>query len=202
MNLKEKATILHYHRHRQESFDRGTTRALGWKNDYSQQMRYEVLAGVGDLNGCSVLDPGCGYGDLLAFLDERFRDVDYTGLELMPEFLEEAARRFAQRGDCHFYLGDFSRMELPRVDYVLASGAFGYKTGDMTYYYRSIDRFYRASTKGLAFNMLDVAKFPDHPLLRGHDKEAVLTFCRTICGKVECREGYLEDDFTVFMYKD
>ncbi|TAJ12222.1 class I SAM-dependent methyltransferase [Marinilabiliaceae bacterium JC017] len=201
MNIKEKATILHYHRHREETFEKGSTRALGWKNDHSQQVRYEMLVDIGDLNGCSVLDPGCGYGDFLSYLDERFNQVDYTGLDLVPEFLEEAAHQYAKRKNCRFYLGDFSRIALPRVDYVLASGAFGYKTEDLTYVVRCIDRFYRTAEKGIAFNMLEREKFPDHPLLTGHRRDEVMAFCNTICPRVECIDGYLEDDFTVFMHK-
>jgi SAM-dependent methyltransferase len=201
MNLIERATILHYHRHREETYTKGTTRALGWKNDDRQLVRYKVLLGIGDLNGCSILDPGCGYGDLLGFLSRDCKGVNYTGLELVPEFLEEAVQRYSHMANSHFYFGGFSRMALPRVDYVLASGALGYKTDDVTYCLRCLDRFYRTANKGVAFNMLDGAKFSGHPLLTGHDKEMVVAFCRSLCKTVEVMDDYLEDDFTVYLKK-
>lgn len=201
MDLKEKAVIIHYHRHRQDTFDPETPRALGWKSDSSQQVRYGVLAEIADLNNASILEPGCGYADLLAFLDQRFKGVHYTGLDLVPEFLESAARKYAGRSNCQFVQGDFAKMALPRVDYVLASGALGYKTRDLTYYTRCIHRFYRTADKGVGFNMLDASAFPDHPLLTGHNREEILAFCQSLCPWVECIRGYLDDDFTIFMYK-
>ncbi len=121
MKLIEKATMIHFHRHRQARFAAGTVEALGWKHARSQQKRFEVLAAIGDLNGCEILDPGCGYGDLLPYLDARFERLTYRGIDLLPEFVKSAAQRFAGRIDASFVIGDFAKMELPETDYVLAS---------------------------------------------------------------------------------
>ena len=72
MNVIEKATIIHYHRHRIDTYHNGTVKALGWRGEESQVKRFEVLSTVGDLNGCSLLDLGCGYGDLKGYMDRRF----------------------------------------------------------------------------------------------------------------------------------
>jgi len=64
MNLIDKATTIHFHRHRIATDANGTVRALGWKGAESRIRRFEVLGVVDDLSGCSVLDMGCGYGDL------------------------------------------------------------------------------------------------------------------------------------------
>jgi SAM-dependent methyltransferase len=201
MKLKEKAAILHYHRHRQKQFQGETPEALGWKNDASQQVRYRILAKIGDLNGCSILEPGCGYGDMLAFLDRRYEGIAYTGFDLVPEFLEAAARRYARRGNCRFFLADFFKNPLPRADYVLASGALGYRTREPDYYTRCIARFFEAADMGLGFNLLDRSMFSGHPLLTGHSREEILSFCRGLTDRVRVIRGYFEDDFTVFMYK-
>ncbi len=87
MELIEKATIIHYHRHRIKAFNCGTVQSLGWKGDDSQQKRFDVLAGVADLNGTSILDLGCGQGDLKCFLDKRFSAFSYIGIDQMPEFI-------------------------------------------------------------------------------------------------------------------
>lgn len=76
-----------------------------------------------------------------------------------------------------------------------------YKTADSGYYLRCIEKFYKAASHGVAFNMLDGARFPDHPLLTGHDREKVVTYCRSICKRVDVADGYLEDDFTVYLRK-
>ena len=50
--------------------------------------------------------------------------------------------------------------------------------------------------------MLDAQKFPKHPLLVGHDRGEIVSFCKEVAHDVEVISGYLDDDFTVFLYKE
>lgn len=201
MTLLEKATILHYHRHRIGEYAGGTVEALGWLDDRSQTQRFAALAEVGDLSGGSVLDVGCGHGNLKGYLDQRFHGFSYIGIDQMPEFIAEARSLYGQRPNCYFSLADFTALELPRADYVFASGVLSYRCEEKDYYFAMIGRMYQAADKALAFNMLDAAKFPQHPLLTGHDSAAVNAYCNSLSPAVRLVRGYLEDDFTVLMYK-
>lgn len=202
MNLIEKATVMHYHRHRIEQFESGTIKALGWRGEASQRERFRVLAGVGDLTGCSVLDAGCGHGDLKDYLDQRYSDFAYIGIDQMPEFIAEARARHAGRPDTYFYQADFTDAALPPVDYVLACGALGYRCENAWFYVDMIRKLYDAAKVALAFNMLDAERFAPHDFLMGHDREGILAFCRSLAPRVELISGYLDDDFTVFVYRD
>lgn len=42
---------------------------MGWADKYSQISRFEALCRGLTLDGSSILDIGCGYGDLLAFIE-------------------------------------------------------------------------------------------------------------------------------------
>lgn len=201
MELIEKATIMHYHRHRIQEFS-GTVKSLGWKAEECQLKRFEVLVQVADLNGCSIMDVGCGRGDLKGFLDQRASGFAYIGVDQMPEFIGEAKKQYGHLADTYFYQNDFSVAELPAVDYVIASGALGYRSVNQDYYRQMIARMYASANYALAFNMLDKAAFPDHPLLTGHDMEEIVDYCRTLSSRVELIQGYLDDDFTVFIYRE
>lgn len=202
MNLIEKTTIIYYHRHRIGAFGEGTVGALGWRGEESQLKRFEALTSVGDLNGASLLDIGCGYGHLKGFLDERFDGFSYIGIDQMPEFINGAIALYDQKPGSYFCLADFTSAELPRVDYIFASGALGYRCEAKDFHLSMIGKMFEAADKALAFNMLDAAIFPRHELLTGHDPEEVLAFCRTLTPEVRLVRGYLEDDFTVFMYRE
>ena len=89
MDLIERATVMHYHRHRIAEFG-PRAQALGWKAEHSQWSRFEVILRSADFSHCSVLDVGCGRGDLKAHLDDAFPGVRYTGIDLLPEFVEDA----------------------------------------------------------------------------------------------------------------
>lgn len=201
MTLLEKATIMHYHRRRIGEFADDTVRALGWLDMESQSRRFAALSAVADLNGCSVLDIGCGHGDLKGYLDQRFHGFSYIGVDQMPEFIAEARCLYGQRPNCYFCQSDFTVQELPRSDYVFASGLLSYRCKEQGYYYSMIARMYQAADKALAFNMLDAATFPHHELLTGHDAEKVLAYCKTLSPEARLVRGYLEDDFTLLMYR-
>lgn len=202
MDLIEKATVMHYHRHRIAEYRQGSVESLGWRNAISQQVRYQVLAKVGDLNGATLLDVGCGYGDLKAFLDLHYSDFGYIGIDQMPEFIAEAKIRYGGCLRTDFYQTDFTAAELPQVDYVLASGVFGYRCKQEDFYTGMIGKLYCCARIALAFNMLDKNRFPQHDLLVGHDRDEILAYCRTLSPRVGCISDYLEDDFTVFMYRN
>ena len=64
MNLIDSITLRHFHKTCIKIAGAGTVDALGWQNQNSQQVRFGMLAGMSDMGGCSVLDAGCGHGDL------------------------------------------------------------------------------------------------------------------------------------------
>jgi SAM-dependent methyltransferase len=201
MNIVEKATVIHYHRHRIAQYRAGTVESLGWRGPESQLRRFEVLSGIGDFNDRSVLDAGCGYGDLKAWLDRRFTGFTYLGVDQMPEFIEQARQRWADKPDTYFVHSDFARVPMPESDYVIASGALGYRCANPGFYFETIARLYAGARIALGFNMLDVALFPPDDLLVGHDRGAVAQFCGRLCADVRIIDGYLPDDFTVFMMR-
>ena len=197
MTLVERATIIHYHRHRIANFGAGQVRALGWRDAASQQQRFQAIASAFAFDRCSILDLGCGHGDLKAFLADRFQDVDYLGIDQMPEFIEAARERYVGDARACFHLGDFTRGAFPKVDVVVASGALGYRCADAGFHLRMIERMVAAASKAVIFNLLDASTFPDHPLLVGRDVEEVMAFCRTLSAHVERIQGYLPDDSTI-----
>jgi SAM-dependent methyltransferase len=202
MDLIEKATILHYHRHRIHQFQSGGVEALGWRGPESQRKRFEVLLQLGNFSGSTTLDAGCGHGDLKTFLDQHCQGFTYIGIDHMPEFIAEAKARYGDRQDTYFCQADFTLAQLPKVDYVIASGAFCYRCADRGHYFKMVRKLFEAARISLAFNMLDRAVFPRHDLLTGHDRDEVAEFCRTLAPHVELISGYLDDDFTVFLRRD
>lgn len=199
MSLLEKATIVHYHRHRIGEYAHGAVEALGYRGADSQTKRFEALAAVGDVNGSSVLDVGCGHGDLKGFLDGHFHGFSYVGIDQMAEFVMHARSLYGQRPSCYFCVADFTEAELPQADYVFASGVLGYRCAEPGFYFAMIEKCYRAAKRAFAFNMLDAEQFPQHPLLVGHDAREVMAFCRDLAADAQLLRGYLDDDFTVLM---
>lgn len=202
MNLLERATIVHYHRHRIAQHGGNAVEALGWRNADSQRLRFEAIARAADFNGASVMDLGCGCGDLKPFLDRHFQGFAYLGIDQMPEFIATAQARHGHLPRTLFHLGDFCHMALPLVDHVVACGALGYRSEDPHHHLHMIQRMHAAARHTVIFNCLDAAHFPEHPLLVGRNRDEVLAFCESLAPEVELVAGYREDDFTVVMRLD
>lgn len=199
MNAIDRATIIHYHRHRIEAFGARDTRALGWRGDDSQRKRFEVIAAAADFSGKAVMDIGCGRADLKAYLDERFGDVHYLGVDQVPEFIDDARARHADCPRSSFYCTDFSTAQLPMSDIVVACGALGYRCAEPDFHFHMIRRMWAACAGTLIVNLLDAATFPEHPLLVGRKVDEVMALADVLAPGAELVRGYLEDDFTVVM---
>jgi 2-polyprenyl-3-methyl-5-hydroxy-6-metoxy-1,4-benzoquinol methylase len=50
-----------------KKFGLNSHQALGWRKKNEQLLRFKMLIGLNKLNDCSVLDIGCGTGDLLEY---------------------------------------------------------------------------------------------------------------------------------------
>lgn len=67
----------------------------------------------------SVLDLGCGPGDLIAHLSRRFPAKSYTGVDLSEEFVTVAADRTRGLGNCRIVHADLYEFAEGRYDFVI-----------------------------------------------------------------------------------
>ena len=196
MEILEKARILTYHRRRLGTSDHAE---LGWRSRANQRARFDAICRWGDMSGCTVLDLGCGHGDLKPFLDRRFAGVKYLGVDFLPEFVAEARRRYGHMPDTHFLQADFLNTGLPEVDVVVACGSLNYKTENVLFPYSAIARLWEAASRGVAFNLLDDRDLGDDSVLAGYDPDEILSFCRNLDPEAEILRDYSPEDFTILM---
>ena len=199
MNLLDKAAIFRFHNNLINEFGKGTTGALGWKLPEGQQARFNILSRIGNLNRHSVLDAGCGHGDLREYLGNIYPELRYYGVEQIPAILKEAVDRYSHLPETYFFEGDFSSAELPAVDYVLACGALSYRNSDNLFVLKTIEKLFNVCRIGFGFNLLRKIE-PAEGLLEAYNPVYILEFCRKLTEKVTLVENYYEDDYTVLMY--
>lgn len=177
-------------------------RALGFGRRSSQEKRFAALLALGVLHGARLLDVGCGFGDLLAWLNARGIHPRYTGLDLCPPMIERCQKRFASSG-ARFLIADALTYEADQpYDYVIASGIFGYAAkGLRSRVQPMLERLYANAGIGLAVNFLSrcaPARSPGRLYLNPSD---VLQFGLTLTPAVRMDHTYLPNDFTLFMYR-
>ena len=66
---------------------------VDWSGEESQRIRFEQLCKVivaTEDRPFSILDYGCGYGALIGFLRQRYKQFDYTSFDISEEMIREA----------------------------------------------------------------------------------------------------------------
>ncbi|MCJ7544583.1 MAG: class I SAM-dependent methyltransferase [Phycisphaerae bacterium] len=175
---------------------------LDWSDARAQQARFEVLLHHVDLVGKSLLDVGCGLGDLWAFLQAKGVRADYTGVDLL-EKMALAARQKHPGG--RFLCADvFDAQSLPgrRFDVVFCSGAFNLNLGNNREFLpRAAGRLLELTNEAVVFNLLHhrTATRYDHCFY--YDPAEVRAALEPLGWNVQIVEDYLPNDFTVICRK-
>ena len=175
-------------------------RALGWQSRQTQYSRFTALAQIGPLDHTRVLDVGCGLGDLYAYFQAQRLPVDYTGYDLLSDMIERARLRFPrvrfEVRDVLQGLGDEC------FDYILSSGAFNVNFGaNIRAVQQALGRMVAQCTHGVAINFLKrTIGASNDPIFHYYDPQEMLAFCQTLCPRVQLYEGYLPNDFTLYLY--
>ena len=133
-----------------------TSKGVDWKSEESQYLRFQQLLKVIDTNhSFSVLDYGCGFGSMYAFMKEIFTDFHFSGFDISESMIQKAKELFNNENTSWF-------AELPQnqtYDYVIASGIFNVKinhteTEWRAYVLDTLHHFNQLATKGFSFNIL------------------------------------------------
>lgn len=166
-----------------------------WRDRRTQEMRFQVLIGLGISADSKILDFGCGLGDLLAYLrrETGFRG-EYVGYELSPAILQEARRKYGDDRRARFEERDiFIDPPEETFDYALVSGPFNTKFADSeSYLYRALRILFGAVRKGLSFNLMSAYVDTFDPTLFYTDPEAVFRFCKEeLSPAVTLRHDYM-----------
>jgi SAM-dependent methyltransferase len=146
-----------------------TAAAAQWSSRESQERRFRMLTRIGSLQGCSVLDFGCGTGHLATYLAQEGIEVAYTGVDVVPELLAAARAKHP-----HHRFGEFAQFANERFDYILVSGVFNNRRRDArSFYRRTVSELFGVCDKGLAFNMMSTyVDFRDEQLFYEKPEEA------------------------------
>ena len=172
--------------------------AVGYQIPELVTTRYAILCEVGNLTDATVLEVGCGSGNLLAYLKERGFNGTFTGIDLLPEMIEQARQRHPES---QFLLGEFPTVGNDvGADYVLASGVYQHASKEL--FLRSIEVMYERCAVAAAFNMFSEWCPEDR---RNEylfvDPLEIAAFCRRLTPNLILRHEYMPHDFTIYMYR-
>jgi hypothetical protein len=141
------------------------SKALSWNDRESQFMRFNRIAELFRYERSdrfSVHEIGCGLGHFKDFLDCTGRGCEYSGSDIVADFIERDRKKYPA---CRFFeqsIGDDFESIGPQIkgrDYYCLSGTFYTKENNPSetwerFIHRSMDNMFRMAKKGICVNFL------------------------------------------------
>jgi len=175
-----------------------TSRGITWGSTESQEVRFRVLLEVGAKYGDSILDVGCGLGDLYPFIKQRVGWVNYQGVDINPELIREAG---SIHGSWLFRCSDILTDVVPQTDWAVESGALGIDTPHWWDHTRAmLHKMFELANKGIACNFLSTYSPTKTGSHYADPKELFDFACRELSTKVVIRQDYKPNDFTLYVH--
>jgi SAM-dependent methyltransferase len=199
MKQKDKQHLLEiYHKSLEQYGD--AAEAVHWR-EVSQRYRFKVLTEIAPLETASVLDYGCGKGDLYRYLIEAGFRGSYTGFDINPELVALGRSKFP---GTRLEVRDIEQNGIQeRFEYVLISGVFNNRVSDNWGMMRGVlKNAFACATKGLAFNAISTYVNFEDPKMFYASPEETFGFCMTqLSPNVVLRHDNLPHNFAIYVYR-
>ncbi|MEX6780120.1 class I SAM-dependent methyltransferase [Limnospira fusiformis] len=178
-------------------------KTLNWGSQEGQNLRFKVLSEIDSIAGENILDVGCGLGDFADWFKKRNIPVNYTGLDLTGELVQQAQKNHPTH---EFMQGNIlddlllEKLMERHFDYVFASGIFyTYSQGSYSWMQSAISKMWSLCTKGLAFNSLSAWAKDLEPTEFYAEPLKTIEYCRQLSPRIVFRHDYHPGDFTIYM---
>lgn len=155
-----------------------------WSYKKEQELRFAELLKVAgsrrNLVQRSILDVGCGRGDLYKYFINQRLQAQYTGIDLMPEFISEAKKHYPK---AKFIEKDFLKWQTNEsYDYVIASGLLSVNLSgnNKEYLQASVKKMLNLAKQGIAFNFLTIFRTDKFKRWYYYDPGEIVDWCASL----------------------
>ena len=196
MNAAEKAFIMKRYSERLKLYG-DSPLTLGWTKDKAQ-LRYHILLNHWSFNGDALLDFGCGFGDLYAYIKQTHLKVHYHGYDSNPDLIALGRKKYP---DIPLLVADIFTLNTPQLfDYAVSSGVHNLKLQDNWHFIeKTFEQFARLCRKGFSLNFISnkVTRFDAH--LYHADPAKILDLAYRYSKKIILRNDYMPFEFTIIV---
>lgn len=174
--------------------------SVGWGSKKGKQsLRFEILCQIGELSNSSILDVGCGFGDLYGYLKFKKIKVNYFGIDINPNLIKIGNEIYPK---ANLEVLDLEHKKInKRFDWILSSGIF--TTGcSYPYIKRMMALMFNLTKKGIAMNFVGgIIDFKSKDLFYS-EPEKIYSITKNFSNRVIIRHDYAPYEFTVYVYKN
>ena len=202
MHEADKNKILERYAERISTLGHGAA-ALG-EPKQRQAFYFDILAQVDGLAAeDSVLDVGCGYGDLGDYLKTRHWRGKYLGIDINPQLIEEGKRRYP---GADLRVLDIQETPVEGThDWCICCHALTSKTEALPFQEHlsnMLDLMWKTCRKGLVFNLLSPLADHTHPVHARPSFATVMEILSRMTNRFTLRHDYMPYEYAVYAYKE
>ena len=182
---------------------------VDWNSKESHLLRFKQLSKVFDIkSNFSILDYGCGYGELINFLNNnKFQKFNYFGYDISRKMIEEANKKHKSK-NLHFSF-EVEFMKSKKYDFCIANGIFNVKLNFdeekwKEYVISTLNEMNKLSLKGFSFNIL--TSYSDKEFMKNYlyyaDPLFYFNYCKlNFSKKVSLIHDYPLYEFSIIVKK-
>lgn len=183
------------------------SKVLDWENADAQYKRFKAMTDNINLHGKSVLDIGCGCGDLFGLLKEGEGESAYTGVDILGKMIERAEAEFP---DAAFYCADIFHRDFcadesfgcTSFDITYTSGIFNLNAGNNEEFLKkAVPVLAELADEAFVFNLLDPASSNRDDNYFYFEPEKAIELASAYAGSIRHISGYLDNDYTLICMK-
>lgn len=169
-------------------------------------LRFRAISPFVGRPSTRVLDYGCGLGYLWDFLQRSGSDVDYTGMDMLPEFVEACRAKHA--GRARFEQLDVHAPIQGSYDVVFASGVFNLRSHDdeaasRAYAMDRLEQLFHATQDVLVCDFLSSYVDFQQADAQHFSPGAIADFCASrLSRRFILRHDLLPYEFTLVAWRD
>lgn len=177
-------------------------KTVGWGTSDDQILRFEILFRGLNPKGKTILDVGCGLGNLIDYLDKvTGGDFNYIGVDIAEKLISAAKEKYS-RPNVKFYAEDVFLDILNPVDISVLSGALSLKTtGIEEYACETMKRMFELSKEAACLNFL--SKYVDFETEKNqhYSPEIIFSTAKEFSKRVIIYHDYPLYEFTIQVLK-
>jgi len=184
-----------------------TYMVLDWESREAQYKRFRALTDNINLYGKSVLDIGCGCGDLFGLMKEKQDSPSYTGVDILEKMIGRAAEEYP---DARFFCADIFSADFcveecfgcPSFNVTFTSGIFNLNAGNnLEFLKKAVPVLAGLADEAFVFNLLDPAS-PDHDEdYFYYEPKMAMELALPFASEIKLIKGYLSNDYTLICLK-
>jgi len=180
---------------------------LDWENEDAQYKRFVAMTDNLELSGRTLLDVGCGCGDLYDWMYKQKIEADYCGVDILEQMVERAKDSYPK---AVFFCADIfdsnfnceSVLCRERFDVTFTSGIFNLNAGNNEAFLRkAVPVLSAMSNEAFVFNLLDPASPNKDESYFYFEPDAAIELASGFADKISLIQGYLDNDYTLICRK-